>query len=169
MRKSSGAGKLTAKSGKQCPFSTLLYCRRQFTVVAPKCSSVVEEDKSCFMIRFRNRRTTLTKELLKKRRGGDVKELEAFFKRLKDNQLEMLHRAVETEGKDPASCVLLSKDRDPHVLCCQTWRWPDIRNVDIRRLPVCKSASDTIYICCNPYHWSKLYLSGKSSIFDLFF
>lgn len=129
--------------------------------MAPKCSSVVEEDKSYFMIRFLKKRTTLTKELLKKKRGGDVKELEAFFKKLKDNQLEMLHLAVQTEGENLSGCVLLPKDKDPHVLCCQAWRWPTIQNVDIRRLPVCKSASDVIYICCNPYHWSRLYIPGK--------
>ncbi|KAK9746849.1 MH1 domain [Popillia japonica] len=112
------------------------------------------------MIKFPNKRTKLTKDLLKTRQRGDVKELEAFFKKLKDNQLEMLHLAIQTEGKDLAGCVLLPKDNDPHVLCCQTWRWPNVQNFNIRRLPVCKSASDTIYICCNPYHWSKL-LPGK--------
>ncbi|GJQ81577.1 Dad [Trypoxylus dichotomus] len=108
------------------------------------------------MIKFPNKRTKLTKDLLKAKKRGDAKELEAFFKKLKDNQLEMLHRAIQTEGKDLASCVLLPKDNDPHVYCCQTWRWPNVQSFNIRRLPVCKSASDTIYICCNPYHWSKL-------------
>ncbi|XP_012286211.1 mothers against decapentaplegic homolog 6 [Orussus abietinus] len=45
----------------------------------------------------------------------------------------------------------------PHLLCCQIWRWPDLsRPSELKRLPVCHSAKDPVYVCCNPYHWSRL-------------
>ncbi|XP_054003759.1 mothers against decapentaplegic homolog 6 [Hylaeus anthracinus] len=46
---------------------------------------------------------------------------------------------------------------DPHLLCCQIWRWPDLaHSSELKTLPVCHSAKDPVYICCNPYHWSRL-------------
>ncbi|XP_017776505.1 PREDICTED: mothers against decapentaplegic homolog 6-like [Nicrophorus vespilloides] len=127
------------------------------------------------MFMFRSRRNQLTKQLVKarKRRGGDegrrvsegggggggddAKGLVDLLKKLKDNQLAMLSKAVESCGQF-TNCVLLSRDlSDPHVLCCQTWRWPEVRHShELRRIPTCRSASDPIYICCNPYHWSRL-------------
>ncbi|KAL6998591.1 hypothetical protein U1Q18_050729 [Sarracenia purpurea var. burkii] len=32
---------------------------------------------------------------------------------------------------------------------------------ELRRMPACSSASDPIYICCNPYHWSRLCEPGQ--------
>lgn len=83
----------------------------------------------------------------------------AVLKRLKDNQLEMLVEAVESGGAGTSTCVLVPKDlvQEPHLLCCQIWRWPDLKSTaELRRTPACSSASDPIYICCNPYHWSRL-------------
>lgn len=55
---------------------------------------------------------------------------------------------------------------DPHLLCCQIWRWPDLaHSSELKRLPVCHSAKDPVYICCNPYHWSRLCKPGKQSLF----
>jgi hypothetical protein len=57
---------------------------------------------------------------------------------------------------------------DPHLLCCQIWRWPDLEHSsDLKRLPVCHSAKDPVYICCNPYHWSRLCTTGKSASLEL--
>ncbi|KDR07534.1 hypothetical protein L798_02913 [Zootermopsis nevadensis] len=84
-----------------------------------------------------------------------------LLKRLKESQLEMLLAAVESRGADLSACVLLPRDQppllDPRLLCCQLWRWPDLRqDAELKRLPVCRSSKDTVYICCNPYHWSRL-------------
>lgn len=51
---------------------------------------------------------------------------------------------------------------DPHLLCCQIWRWPDLEHSsELKRLPICHSAKDPVYICCNPYHWSRLCTPGE--------
>lgn len=140
-------------------------------VVAPKCPPPPP-----YMFMFRSRRVTLTRRLTKaarKRRppggGADdyaasAQHLENLLRQLQENQLEMLLRAVERGGGD---CILVRKERtppsspQPHLLCCQTWRWPEVRQAsELRRLPSCRSASDPIYVCCNPYHWSRLCLPG---------
>lgn len=142
------------------------YCLLPGTVVAPKCWSGAEQ-KACFMFMFRSRRTTLTKRLVKarKRRSDETRRqieeegLAALLKKLKDNQLEMLLSAVESQGMQLSNCILLPREcreNEPHVLCCQTWRWPDVRQGnELRRIPACRSAADPVYICCNPYHWSR--------------
>lgn len=58
---------------------------------------------------------------------------------------------------------------DPHLLCCQIWRWPDLEHSsELKRLPMCHSAKDPVYICCNPYHWSRLCRLGKRNVFVSF-
>ncbi|XP_068908829.1 mothers against decapentaplegic homolog 6 [Tenebrio molitor] len=112
------------------------------------------------MFMFRSRRTNLTKRLLKarKKQGGSDGDVMVLLKELQENQLGMLCTAVESRGRDLSNCVLLPRERQPHVLCCQTWRWPDLlQSGQLRRLPGCRSACDPVYICCNPYHWSRIY------------
>lgn len=140
-------------------------------VVAPKCPP-----PPIYMFMFRSRRATLTKRLTKaarKRRpqGGGADDCAAsanvdiLLRQLQDNQLEMLLRAVERSGGD---CVLVRKERSQspsHLLCCQTWRWPEVRQAsELRRLPSCRSASDPVYVCCNPYHWSRLCQPGMCGV-----
>lgn len=146
--------------------------------VAPKCLPCVES-RTSLMFMFRSRKTNLTKRLVKarKRRGNEARrptEEEAemsvinLLKKLHERQLEMLFRAVDTRGQDPSNCVLLPRthNEEPHVLFCQTWRWPDLRKgSELRRLPMCKSPRDLVYDCCNPYHWSRLLQPGKLTIF----
>lgn len=124
---------------------------------------------TCLMYMFRSKRSQLTRRLLRSRlKNSDRDEgrcetqvRHQLLKRLKENQLELLAVAVESCGEDVTACVLLPRDCGytvpPHLLCCQIWRWPDINNVDeLKRLPVCASSSDPVYICCNPYHLSRL-------------
>lgn len=88
------------------------------------------------------------------------------LKKLKDHQLEMLLVAVESGGADLSDCVLVQQCGDDnaieaHVRCCQVWRWPGLRHQnELKRLPMCGSAKDPVYICCNPYHWSRLCQPG---------
>ncbi|KAJ1527780.1 hypothetical protein ONE63_007733 [Megalurothrips usitatus] len=88
-----------------------------------------------------------------------------FLKRLKDPQLETLLQAVESRGASLTSCVVLDRDPDqqhqPHLLCCQIWRWPELQQgSELRPLPMCSVASGGSgvgnSVCCNPYHWSRL-------------
>lgn len=140
----------------------------QVRVVAPKCWSDVEK-KSCFMFMFRKRRSSLTRRLEKarKRRGDETRrssedEAKSLLKKLNYDQLEILCTAVESRGRDASNCVLLPPENQPHVLCCQTWRWPEVHESgQLKRLPTCSSVTDPVYICCNPYHWSRICLPGE--------
>ena len=144
-----------------------------------------------FMFMFRRKRTCLAKRLWKARKEHEIRSKEkalllddeneemrdsrsiindegllrtSVLKRLKDNQLEMLVEAVESGGAGTSTCVLVPKEtvQEAHLLCCQIWRWPDLKNTaELRRTPDCSSATDPIYICCNPYHWSRLCEPGK--------
>ncbi|XP_022252336.1 mothers against decapentaplegic homolog 6-like isoform X3 [Limulus polyphemus] len=139
---------------------------------------------------FRPKRNTLVKRLWKQRILNYFAEDEAscslenqedlemksaihsMLKRLKEPQLERLVQAVETHGADISGCVLVPRGdlrfgrqtSAPHVLCCRLWRWPDIQQpFELKRLNWCQTVNDPLYICCNPFHWSKLYKPGNSS------
>lgn len=91
-----------------------------------------------------------------------------LLKKLEEHQLEMLIQAVESKGADLSACILLPRDIvgttdvDPHVLSCQVWRWPGLReSSQMRRLPGCRSSKDAVYTCLNPYHWSRLCQPGE--------
>lgn len=95
---------------------------------------------------------------------------QSMLKRLKETQLELLLQAVESRGADDTGCVLVPQGNlrlgrrtaAPHVLCSQLWRWSDVRHdYELKRLPWCQSASDPLYICCNPYHWSRIFKPGN--------
>lgn len=141
-------------------------------VVASKCCPSSDErrrPRCCSMFMFRSRRSNLSRRLLKLRRrpaGDETRRLaESVLCRLQDNQLEMMAAAVEGRGAEPSNCVLLPLDGQPHVLCCQLWRWPDVRQADeLRRLPSCSSSGDPVYVCCNPYHWSRLCQPGEYTL-----
>lgn len=88
----------------------------------------------------------------------------SFLKRLKDPQLETLLQAVESRGAMLTNCVLLERETqlEPHLLCCQIWRWPELqRGSELRRLPICSSSTNPAAVCCNPYHWSRLCKPGE--------
>lgn len=96
----------------------------------------------------------------------------SMLKRLKEVQLESLFRAVESCGAELSDCVLVPRGDvrmvglgsiPPHLFCCQLWRWSDLSSdSELKQLPCCHSSpDDPLYICCNPYHWSKLYNTGN--------
>ncbi|GFN98057.1 mothers against decapentaplegic homolog [Plakobranchus ocellatus] len=88
--------------------------------------------------------------------GLDIKSVaHSFFKRLKEDQLENLLRAMESRGGEVTPCVQVSKSElrvsgglkgqgsapvmvPPHVLCCRVFRWPGLKNnAELKRLPSC--------------------------------
>nr|CAI5863415.1 unnamed protein product [Callosobruchus analis] len=128
--------------------------------VAPKWCRC---DRPSPMFPFRSRRSNLTRRLSKATRRGvagcspQADAVAALLKKLQDAQLETLFKAVESRGREPTGCVLLPFKEEPHLLCCQTWRWPDLHSgEELRRLPSCRSKGDKVYVCCNPYHWSRI-------------
>lgn len=95
----------------------------------------------------------------------------ALFKRLDDRQLETLLRAVDTGGVDAAECVAVRPFlfTDPAVICCRLWRWPDLRSAEqLKPTPSCQTTKQPDLVCCNPYHWSRRCIIGKS-LYLLFF
>lgn len=162
-------------------------------VLSTKCAA----SKSCLMFMFRSKRTSLAKRLWKARirrehetgcqtkTDADLNEenkdpknscdenvLRTYLlKRLKENELEMLVTAVESGGDEVSTCVLLPRDLvdEPHLRCCQTWRWPDLRQpCELKQLPLCDSAKDPYYVCCNPYHYSRLCKPGEYVLYNFF-
>ncbi|XP_063952864.1 mothers against decapentaplegic homolog 6-like isoform X2 [Lytechinus pictus] len=138
---------------------------------------------------FRSRRSALVRRLLRSRvgctHGNDCgssadRESEAetdlkaaansFLKRLKEKQLELLLEAVESRGGTQTNCVPISKGElgrsrtvAPHVLCCQLFRWPELKHgSELKRLKYCCEVSQqgdeesSGTVCCNPYHISRL-------------
>lgn len=117
---------------------------------------------------------------------------QSMLKRLKESQLESLARAVESRGAEPSQCVLVPRGDmrlgrrgtiAPHIICCQLWRWPDVRDRhEIKSLHWCSHSAttdnhdgvvggdpaaadddddgDPLYVCVNPYHWSRVYKPG---------
>ena len=95
----------------------------------------------------------------------------SMLKRLKEKQLDILVQSVESNGGESTDCVLLPRPElrlgrrvvAPHVLCCQVWRWPDLSDpTELKRLSNCTAAYEQTSICCNPYHWSRIIIPGKS-------
>lgn len=134
------------------------------------------------MYMFRSKRSNLTRRLLRARldrewRGerGEANDVcVLLLKRLKEAQLELLLAAVESAGEeDVGACVLVSRagcgPGGALEAMCRAWRWPDLSlegssTAQLRRLPSCASAQDPVYLCCNPYHLSRiarLHLNGK--------
>lgn len=154
--------------------------------LATKCAT----GKSCLMFMFRSKRTALAKRLWKARirreheAGSEAKASDSnenrdprcfsntderslrndFLKKLKEDQLERLAVAVESGDSGLSRCVMLPRSlvEEPHLKCCQTWRWPDLRQPqELKQLPVCQQEKDPEVVCCNPFHWSRICKPGK--------
>ncbi|XP_038643017.1 mothers against decapentaplegic homolog 6-like [Scyliorhinus canicula] len=94
----------------------------------------------------------------------------SLFKRLRDEQLELLARALDARGTDdhmgcvpfPRSELRIGKQHYwPQVLTCKLFRWPDLKHLhQLKRLCVCdcfwRMSEDHSTTCCNPYHFSRL-------------
>ena len=119
-----------------------------------------------------HRRGALHRRLSRLAAHEAKRPVEALLKKLEVSYVEALAIAVESRGAEPAPCILLraadslrlgrsNPALPPHLLFCQLWRWADLRTVDeIKNLPICKNV-DPGFICCNPYHYCRLYKPGK--------
>ncbi|XP_061462268.1 mothers against decapentaplegic homolog 6-like [Rhineura floridana] len=137
---------------------------------------------------FRPRRANLAQRLWRHRciasgpddsHGALKPAAHALFKKLKEKELELLLRAVESKGAGELGCVWVepraSKPGLPAaLLLCRLFRWPDLHHLqELKRLSFCKSAGGEGAVhCCNPHHLSRLALSetppppyGKTSPF----
>ena len=126
------------------------------------------------MFVFRSRRNQLVKKLWKLQaldgevEGGEAKVAATnMLKRLKENQLEVLLRVIESKGQDIGDCCLLPNEEvslgggrlPPHLLVCRLFRWMDLgEGAILVKLPLCTMTREEsqIYTCCNPYHWARL-------------
>ncbi|NXK48345.1 SMAD6 protein, partial [Chauna torquata] len=97
----------------------------------------------------------------------------ALFKKLKDEELELLVQAVESRGAWESGCVWVPRGDPrgakqalpPQVLLCRLYRWPDLRQPhELKHLCYCQSAGgcgDAAALCCNPHHFSRLAAPGE--------
>uniref|UniRef100_A0A7M4F8A2 MH1 domain-containing protein n=1 Tax=Crocodylus porosus TaxID=8502 RepID=A0A7M4F8A2_CROPO len=131
---------------------------------------------------FRSRRSGLVRRLWRQRctapgpedgLGALKPAAHALFKKLKDEELELLVQAVESRGARASGCVWVPRAEPrgakpalpPHVLLCRLYRWPDLRHAyELKRLSCCQSfwgCGDGPVLCCNPHHLSRLAMPGE--------
>ncbi|NXE42891.1 SMAD6 protein, partial [Ptilorrhoa leucosticta] len=93
----------------------------------------------------------------------------ALFKKLKDEELELLVQVVESRGAWESGCVLaprgdprgVKQGLPPQVLLCRLFRWPDLhQSHELKHLCYCAggqgACGDLAVLCCNPHHFSRL-------------
>ncbi|XP_061333958.1 mothers against decapentaplegic homolog 6-like [Pezoporus flaviventris] len=128
---------------------------------------------------FRSRRAALVRRLWRQRCAAAGPEdgpgalkpaAHALFKKLKDEELELLVQAVESRGACESGCVWAPRGESrggvkqalpPQVLLCRLYRWPDLRQPhELKHLCYCAGGrggcGDAAALCCNPHHFSRL-------------
>ncbi|NXV38380.1 SMAD6 protein, partial [Rissa tridactyla] len=94
----------------------------------------------------------------------------ALFKKLKDEELELLVQAVESRGAWESGCVWAPRGAKqalpPQVLLCRLYRWPDLRQPhELKHLCYCAGGrggcGDAAALCCNPHHFGRLAAPGE--------
>lgn len=132
---------------------------------------------------FRSRRAGLVRRLWRQRcvaagpedgPGALKPAAHALFKKLKDEELELLVQAVESRGAWESGCVWAPRGElrgakqalPPQVLLCRLYRWPDLRQPhELKHLCYCAGGwggcGDAAVLCCNPHHFSRLAVPGE--------
>lgn len=98
----------------------------------------------------------------------------ALFKKLKDEELELLVQVVESRGAWESGCVLapwgdlqgVKQGLPPQVLLCRLFRWPDLhQSHELKHFCYCAGGQgvcgDLAVLCCNPHHFSRLAVPGE--------
>uniref|UniRef100_A0A8C5IC00 Mothers against decapentaplegic homolog n=1 Tax=Junco hyemalis TaxID=40217 RepID=A0A8C5IC00_JUNHY len=133
---------------------------------------------------FRWRRAGLVRRLWRQRCAAASPEdgpaalkpaVHALFKKLKDEELELLVQVVESRGAWESGCVLaprgdprgVKQGLPPQVLLCRLFRWPDLhQSHELKHLCYCAggqgACGDLAGLCCNPHHFSRLANCGPS-------
>jgi len=106
-------------------------------------------------------------------------EFDALMKQLKRKQMAELLLAIKSRVDPPTrtqrdagvtgastaptylQCILIPSatqaDREQHVTASRLFFWAGLRSgEELKRLPVCPAAFDSIYTCCNPLHWFRI-------------
>ncbi|XP_059726842.1 mothers against decapentaplegic homolog 6-like isoform X1 [Haemorhous mexicanus] len=127
---------------------------------------------------FRSRRAGLMRRLWQQRCTAASPEdgpaalkpaVHALFKKLKDEELELLVQVVESRGAWESGCVLaprgdprgVKQGLPPQVLLCRLFRWPDLhQSHELKHLCYCTggqgACGELAGLCCNPHHFSRL-------------
>ena len=103
--------------------------------------------------------------------GPERAQVRGVLKTVEFESLKMLCEVIESRGDTLGSCVIVPKNeyvlRSKSAtgvvsLFCRYYRWPEVDcPVQLRRLFVCRGASDDCHECINPYHWSRIYSQGE--------
>ena len=99
----------------------------------------------------------------------DKKQLSTVLNRLKESQLSVLVQALEDHvvTGDQGECVQVPGDSCAPRLLCQVIRsWSGEQ--ESVKLPSCDyheyNDGDSLFTCCNPYHWSRVISPGQSTL-----
>lgn len=74
--------------------------------------------------------------------GWSKKAIDSLMKKLQKHNkdsLQMLDKALKTQGREPSGCVTIPRSLDgrlqishrkalPHVIYCRVYRWPDLQS-----------------------------------------
>lgn len=127
--------------------------------------------KLCRTLMFHCRRGALLRRLARLTAHEAKRTVQNLLKNLQAPQLEALALAVDSQGAEPAPCILLPADLlrlgrgspalPPHVLFCQLYRWADLRTAqELRPLPTCTTKENQL-TCINPFHYTRLFKPGE--------
>ncbi|KAI6227599.1 Mothers against decapentaplegic-like protein [Aphelenchoides fujianensis] len=105
--------------------------------------------------------------------GWSKKAIDSLMKKLQKHNkesLQMLDKALKTQGREPSGCVTIPRSLDgrlqishrkalPHVIYCRVYRWPDLQSHhELKAIQTCRFCFESGQkdICINPYHYERV-------------